>query len=71
MASFAITNNAPSSASAAEGMTAFMIVAYVKMAQSLGEIDCCLTGKNVLLLGFVHSFCCNIPHHCGCIKAFF
>ena len=33
-------------------------------------IDCCLTEKNVCLLGFMRSFCCNIPHCCGCIKSF-
>jgi hypothetical protein len=36
MASFACKTNAPSSASAAEDMTTFMIVAFVKMAPLLG-----------------------------------
>ncbi len=33
-------------------------------------IDCCSTGENVRLLGFMHSFCCNIPCCCGCIDSF-
>ncbi len=36
MASFAFENNAPSSTSAAKDMTAFMIVAFVKMAPLMG-----------------------------------
>ncbi len=64
-ASRALRYSAPNSASTADDMTAFMIVAMVKNALLLGGgVRRCLIGKNVLLLGFVNSSHCSIWHCC-------
>ncbi len=64
-ASFALSYNAPSSASAAEDITALIMVAFVRIVPLFGGNFCHLIRKNVLRLSCVRSFCCSIQRHCG------
>jgi hypothetical protein len=62
-ASFAFNYRAPSSASAADDITALIIVAAVRIASFLGGNLSSLDRKNVPPLGSAISFCCSILHH--------
>ena len=62
-ASFAFRNNAPNSASAADDMTALIIVDVVNIAPLFGA-ELLLIGRNVLLRGFVLFSRLRIPHCC-------